>query len=218
MKYKDKKENKTWYDYAIVDDHIEFDYAGMVEGAHLSSFEEIGSRYARDKDGVYFTGSRIPGADPKTFTIIGDGIYARDSVHVYWCGQKMGTVDPSTFRVLGIFIFSDIMNGMVCYAKDQSSYICNNAIVSHQELPAQIVGTEGAHDYEIRDPKEKLSSADHKTWRLLGKLYYWKGDTCQCVDEYAVDQKNYYMNKTRISREDLPQEVSRRFGNNNLFI
>ncbi|NDV68497.1 DKNYY domain-containing protein [Dysgonomonas sp. 25] len=79
-----------------------------IEGADRSSFQVINSKYAKDKNHVYFEGEVIPGADPLTFFLIrkvGDSS-AYDKSGIYDATRKRTSLNnPITY--LGDIFYVD---------------------------------------------------------------------------------------------------------------
>jgi len=65
----------------------------------LNSFV-LESQYYIEKDGVYFWKTRIPEADPATFTILYPFSVGKDSTHVFCRGKVVENIDVPTFRML----------------------------------------------------------------------------------------------------------------------
>jgi hypothetical protein len=63
--------------------------AKEIEGADYGSFVILNERYAKDKDFVYYEGSRIAHADPRSFEVVGPTVVrGRDKNGEYWDGKR----------------------------------------------------------------------------------------------------------------------------------
>lgn len=69
-----------------------------VDAASLELVE--GGRAYKDRDSVYYSYKRIPGADPATFRHIDSGYFV-DQHRVYWCDSPITHADRDSFEVLG---------------------------------------------------------------------------------------------------------------------
>lgn len=74
--------------YLQVGDQV-YGYGETMEGVDLSSFEVLGSTYAKDQNQVYYGGSPIAGADPESFGYSEKHREYRDKHHSYLEGKPM---------------------------------------------------------------------------------------------------------------------------------
>lgn len=71
----------------------------IISEADSATFEVIdSSRYAKDKNHVYFSGKVLTN-DPSTFETVGIYGYAKDTGHVWYFGMLVPGADPATFIV-----------------------------------------------------------------------------------------------------------------------
>jgi len=64
------------------------------------SFSQLGDHeYAKDDEHVFYRGSAITGAPPRSFRYLGD-LFSKDEAHVYWCDRVIEGADPATFKIL----------------------------------------------------------------------------------------------------------------------
>ncbi|MDO8604267.1 MAG: DKNYY domain-containing protein [bacterium] len=102
--------------------------------------------YAKDKNFVYYfnyDGSKIEGANPKTFEVI-DGWYTKDSTSVYYSGLKIEGAVPSLFKVMNIE-----------YAKDKNFVYYKGSKIDGADVVSFEIGTYGT---EVRDKNTKYLS------------------------------------------------------------
>lgn len=71
-----------------------------VDGYDESTFEVVGSMYARDKNHVYIDGLMIADADPDTFEPIPNSLCFRDKSHVWIYKDLLVGADPATFEMM----------------------------------------------------------------------------------------------------------------------
>lgn len=71
-----------------------------IDGADMTTFEEIKGEYARDAQHVFFRGQILSGADPATFERIA-GLYWKDKNSVYYVDHPIPGADPRSFRRIG---------------------------------------------------------------------------------------------------------------------
>lgn len=112
--------------------------------------------YAKDKNFVYYfnyDGSKIAGADPKTFKII-DSWYTKDSASVYYAGVKIDGTDLDSFKVMNIE-----------YAKDKNLVYYKGNKIDGADAGSFDIGTYGT---EVRDKNTRyLSGRAVKDGELL---------------------------------------------------
>ena len=89
-------------------------YDSILEGADPTTFKEIGGSiyqstgasyytemtYYGDKNSVYFEFSKLEGASPDSFEILGSG-YSKDAGTIFYEYKKIADADPTSFEVLG---------------------------------------------------------------------------------------------------------------------
>ena len=74
------------------------------EGYDSATYEnlgiDIGGKYARDKNHVYYHLAPLKGADPASFRVIGNySGYSVDKNHVYYLGEIVENANPMTFKL-----------------------------------------------------------------------------------------------------------------------
>ncbi len=74
-------------------------YFKTLDGADLTSFEEVGYSYAKDGRHVYRGEEVVDELDPQTFRHLGNGYYV-DKGHVFCASGEIVGADPLTFTVL----------------------------------------------------------------------------------------------------------------------
>ncbi len=82
--------------YAHDKDHV-FYLENIVVDADPTSFLPLDFSYGKDKDSVFYQGSEVKGADAGSFSLFSCG-YAGDNAHVYRNG-KVTEADPKTFDI-----------------------------------------------------------------------------------------------------------------------
>jgi hypothetical protein len=65
-----------------------------------------GNIWAKDKLNVWYKNVMLPGADPKTFSVL-DNAYSKDKEHAYFYDQLLVNVDINSFEVLSFFFAKD---------------------------------------------------------------------------------------------------------------
>lgn len=70
----------------------------LLRGVHRPSFEVIGPNYGKDQDRVYYSYTRLPGADPNTFRLLGR-LYGSDGRKVFYLNREVEGADLETFQV-----------------------------------------------------------------------------------------------------------------------
>ena len=107
-------------------------YGKILDGeVDVISFENLGKRYGRDKNHVYFINqSVVMDADPETFEFISPyAEYARDKNNVYYHGEKIEAADAETFVVVGD-----------AWAKDKNFIYNVNKVANVESVPDSAVG------------------------------------------------------------------------------
>lgn len=74
---------------------------GVVKGADPHRFVSFRNNYGADDDGVWFAGSRLTNADPKTWTYLGRQ-YSIDCERIFFRDEPMPKLDRDSFTVLAI--------------------------------------------------------------------------------------------------------------------
>ncbi|MEM9821373.1 MAG: DKNYY domain-containing protein [Bacteroidota bacterium] len=72
----------------------------VLKGSHLPTFEYLGKFYAKDKNTVFYRGTRLDRADSETFQLIEEGDYfyfAKDKNHVYLHDEIVEELDAASF-------------------------------------------------------------------------------------------------------------------------
>jgi len=118
----------------------------------MKSFQEIGKRYAKDENHVYFNyvrdigGSRahivekyylIEGADPKTFEVMENSIFSHDENHVYYAGFLIEGADVKSFQPLNSR-----------YSKDDKHVFFEKSIIDGADLSSFITVGNGWCAYD----------------------------------------------------------------------
>jgi len=169
----------------------------VVAGSDGASFIVVSENEARDKSNVYYCDTyrkgqeywsikhlrieRIEGADPATYTSIGEG-YSRDRRHVYAEGVPFKVREPATFEPLGGDFARDSQRGY--YARTE---IPNSDGPSFETIDARHPAyardrTSGYYGYlDLDTPREAnvrprevvrtLRDADPAAIRVLGRDY-----------------------------------------------
>ena len=70
-----------------------------LQGADPDSFTDVGEGYGADRNSVYYYTDKVRGADADSFKSLGYG-YGVDGSHVYYDGAVVDGADPVTFSVL----------------------------------------------------------------------------------------------------------------------
>jgi len=104
-------EIKNWQFHRVISCEVYFDEKGVVqgddvdmtglvklEGAHIPTFKEIETPYAKDSQSVYYKGRRVARAIPQSFTFSG-GEYFTDSKRVFYRGEMVPDSDAQTFSL-----------------------------------------------------------------------------------------------------------------------
>ena len=85
-------------DALLIKDKNNVYYQGTkIQGADPNTFDVLENGYFKDKNNVYFYEDKIKGADTKTFESLKYG-YSKDKKNVYYQGKKMQGADPKTFE------------------------------------------------------------------------------------------------------------------------
>ncbi len=133
--------------------------------------------YATDGAYVYLNDTLIAGADPMTFSILGDG-YAEDSLSVYYEGKILRHESPDVFRLLGsgyalgahqVYYYGtpivgadsatfQVLGNSAEYAKD-----ANTVYYSGQSIPAADPAT-----FAVVDGDATYDAADKNTRYNMG--------------------------------------------------
>lgn len=71
----------------------------VLKGANRNRFRPLEYGYGKDDKYVWRETSRIPKADPETFTII-DDLYSKDYRHVFYDATALEDADPNSFEVI----------------------------------------------------------------------------------------------------------------------
>jgi len=74
-----------------------------LPGADKSTFDTImlmGSSFAKDAFHVYWQATLLEGADPTTFTRMGEGDYGKDKAGVYYREKRLEGANPRTFSIM----------------------------------------------------------------------------------------------------------------------
>ena len=137
------------------------DPANMMVVAGLLGLEKGGAKdsvahyyYAKDDQYVYYMGTIVPGADPRTFRPIENGpwshSYGADALHVFYQSEMLPNADPKTFEILWQQVYEGC--GMNQYSKDGD-------VVYFRSLPvlgadaATFMPLNGGDDYYGKDAR-----------------------------------------------------------------
>lgn len=112
------KDARRYYYYTPT---IDGQYAIRPIPCHYASFTWIDHLYARDDVAVYYTGEKIPDADPGSFEILGSN-FAKDARSVFFQTKRIAGADPLSFV---LFEENALSNGESVYAKDKHSIYVN---------------------------------------------------------------------------------------------
>lgn len=121
------------------------------DGIDAATYEVIrkGPRhYSRDRQGVYFGGEPIVGADRSTFAVIEgqdglsvdkQGVYSRDRTSVYRSGKPVAGADPSTFT---------LVDAQYDYTRDAAHVFCDGQPIQANPATFRSLGMRWATDNE----------------------------------------------------------------------
>jgi hypothetical protein len=118
-------------EYGFAKDKVRGYYSlAEVAGSDGSSFEALGSHYAKDRSKIYYVdgvhiGGAIKGVRLESFTAVGDG-YATDGRKAYYRGAVIATEDASTLQTL---------SGMG-YAKTLRQVFHNGKLIRDADAPS----------------------------------------------------------------------------------
>ncbi len=97
------KEGITWKDA-----HNAWYQSYKIEGVKSRSFKHLANEYYKDSERVYWAGSPLRSADPKTFQTFREDLpYGRDHRNVWFRNKRLQDVDADTFQVVQHFIYKD---------------------------------------------------------------------------------------------------------------
>jgi DKNYY family len=136
--------------------------------------------YTNDGQNVSFRGKIVQGADPKTFTLLGDefAVYGKDSMHVYVGGKMIPDANPVTFTV--------ISDHVVFYAKDSAHVFAGSvALAGADPKTFTLISTSykpyGKDATHVYLQEKTIPGADPATFTLIG------------IRDYAKDSKHVFM-------------------------
>jgi len=140
----------------------------LIQGADPETFEELEhSKYAIDKNSVYYEAGRLKDANPKTFTSILD-YYGKDNRFAYKGGDKIDGADGQTFEV--------IEGGP--YSKDNKDYYFDTLSMKVSDLKTfRIINQNSDFGYWAKDKNYyylsgiKYPLADYETFEKIGNGY-----------------------------------------------
>lgn len=152
----------SWKNHRIIECALYYDEAGVVEGkneedvdvsrlvevakAHIPSFGEIDDVYGKDRRSVYYKGTKIVGAKPETFALLG-GEYFTDSRYAYWRGGRIATAQADRL---------ELFPGDERYARDGlSEYFNGDLIVDISEATSSRVLLSPFHGDEVTQGKDR---------------------------------------------------------------
>jgi len=222
----DLKTFKELSAYYAIDAQHAYYQTRQIPDTDSSTFELINTvwgtqqgvyhQYAKDKNGVYASGQRIAGLDPKTTEILSEN-YVKDAANVYFVSAKIEGADPGTFTIVGgadspyaldkngLWVrdvrlpisnpseFRDIGNG---YGSDGTSVYYFDHILPDSDLKTfRIMKT----NYLSMDKKnvyfaENLLSSDAPHFYIL-------------QDDYSKDSSNIYLGGMKIEGADVDSFV-----------
>ncbi|MBI2451241.1 MAG: DKNYY domain-containing protein [Parcubacteria group bacterium] len=88
--------NKTWIFFKIRN-NIVYYHDLKVEGADVSTFQELKDEYAKDKNTFYYKSKAINNIDANSFVLVGNG-FAKDKNHVFFGNEILNIeIDPAFF-------------------------------------------------------------------------------------------------------------------------
>ena len=210
------------------DDHVYFD-EGKLSPVDISSFQPLGTTWARDAKRVYSHGLVIRGADPATFIAI-NSLYGKDDHHIYTLTGKMKEIEASTFVGIGPtahwfntengygkdsqFVYHTTVGGKACALKkaDTLSFTslgngfgCDQAAVYFETK--QLSGADPAEWNHIRGPH---SRSGNKGYCLNKRIRGADGHRLESLpilespDYWSRDEKGFFRwDEPRDSREYL---------------
>lgn len=113
--------NNEWY-YIVYDEGAGIRKTKLY--VHKPTFEVLeNTKYAKDKDSVYFRGNTIEFADSKTFNVSKNSNYSKDKKNVYIFWDIIPEADVSTFEILEF-----------PYAKDERRLYCGNLSINFNKI------------------------------------------------------------------------------------
>ncbi len=164
--------------------------AGNID---LSSIEQIGNNYFKDKNGVYsyiyeyFSEKsefqKIKGADEKTFQVL-DENYAKDSKNVYYKNKRLKIKDTEGFRLLKLWNTEPEVFVIGC-SKDGIYYkgkkISSTALHGKAEVIGKTIFKDENQVYIFREYESKAKiekrdipvNARYTEWILDDESYYY---------------------------------------------
>lgn len=140
----------------------------LIQGADAETFKELKhSKYAIDKNNVYYEAGRLRDANPKTFISILD-YYGKDNRFAYKGGDKIDGADGKTFEV--------IEGGP--YSKDNKDYYFDTISMKVSDLKTfKILNQNSDFGYWAKDKNyyylsgKKYPLADYETFEKIGNGY-----------------------------------------------
>ncbi len=147
-----------------------------MDGVHNWSFEILGeSKYARDKNRVYFRGRVVEGADTPSFEAMGNEMdFGKDKDYVFFGTERIENSHPQTFQ--------KIENTK--YLKDKNLvYMGGNILEGADPISFEIIDDEEGY---AKDKKHVflnnfwLSELDASTFQKLGSPYCRDAKTVYC--------------------------------------
>lgn len=178
----------------IKDDKYVYNYAGIIDGADVKTFEilEKSFYYSKDKAHVFYRGMEIEGSEPSSFEIL-DGGYAKDRHNVYYQKKKLEKADVKTFKML--------KEGDYIYSKDRKYiYYRENIIKEADRKTFKALNFKYAKDKNyVYIHGIKIDEADTNTF----KLYSGSDPEFKNIGKYydSMDKNNYYSNGEVVNKK-----------------
>jgi hypothetical protein len=153
-----------------------------LRGADSETFQKVESSfyYFKDKNAVYYKGTKIEEADPITVRTLKDE-YIRDKDHVWYHDQRVPNADPRTFQVLGNY-----------YAKtDKHVYIYGKLIQEANSETFEVLPDLYAKDKNaVYNDGKKFYNANPETFHEIGNSGFYTDGKVLYYLTYPVHDAN----------------------------
>jgi hypothetical protein len=138
----------------------------MLEGLDAETYQILENKfYSKDKNAAYYTGRKIEGADPRSFSVLANK-FSMDKSSVFFMTKKIESADPQSFSLIRDDYSKDAKYHYIGDKKipgiDQDSFFFLN----------DYFAKDGARAYYcISDGCDAINGADAHTFKALSFAY-----------------------------------------------
>lgn len=185
MSYGKDSAHVFYHGKKVAYDRATFKILPRKVNAKASSFP---SHYVKDKNGVYFMGQKISGADPETYRFIGDmRLYAKDASNVFYQEKLLAGADARAFEILK----NPSTNRETAWASDQSNvyYEATKALEVNINTFELLSNTYAKDSRRVYYKGRIVPNADPNTFKKTKPTGYWRDKKMRFKDGMPVEMR-----------------------------